>query len=545
MSLSPSGMIDRASAEITRCIMRIKKKKDGNNHSTTGTPTASTNNSVKQTPQPQSNTERHETTNNVGTPQKKPMNNQMGLGNIIMMGTPTRKLNHISGNYTTNPSPRSKMNFSSNLMMDSQFLSFLFTKYFHGLDKLVLPLVCKYWRDTTYGLTREYWDKELVPVLNCKEIRHELLNCAGVRRRFYSAVHKRGCGHVKLILEPKVSNILGFTSCEWRGKYIKSGLNIEQRIINFCRFTGLKLLGATDEDAEDVLIHFSQGSSLIQTLKLYNSSLTDKGLYSLLDHLSIVENLELVSCNEITEDGITKALPVNLSNIVILDCIHVADLVFSSVAKLPCLRSFTIQAYHVTDAALSSFNSKLNLNLTTLKLNSCWELTNQAILHIVSSLPHLETLSLSGCSKVTDEGIEILAENLTVLKSLDLSWCSRITDSSLECIACDLVSLQQLILDRCTLVTDLGIGYLATMSSLRLLSIRWCSSIRDQAVHHIISIKKLQYLSIAGCTNISAGTLCSLSSLRELRELELTNCGVTPSVIQFLRNTLQHCLVIE
>ena len=124
----------------------------------------------------------------------------------------------------------------------------------------------------------------------------------------------------------------------------------------------MKLLCATDEDAEDVMIHFSQGSSLIQTLKLYNSSLTDKGLYSLLDHLSSVEHLELVSCNEITEDGIIKALPINLSSIVILDCIHVADVVFSAVAKLPRLQSFTIQVsqksqYKINMIGLPSLHS--------------------------------------------------------------------------------------------------------------------------------------------------------------------------------------------
>ena len=127
-----------------------------------------------------------------------------------------------------------------------------------------------------------------------------------------------------------------------------------------------------------------------------------------------------------------------------------------------------------------SFNQKTNCNLTTLKLDSCWELTNQTVLHIginnflnhkynfrhfhfridcsrfnvhiifciVSGLPTLRHLSLSGCSKITDEGIEILAENLTHLRTLDLSWGPRITDASLECIACDLVCLEELILDR-------------------------------------------------------------------------------------------------
>jgi len=63
---------------------------------------------------------------------------------------------------------------------------------------------------------------------------------------------------------------------------------------------------------------------------------------------------------------------------------------------------------------------------------------------------------------------------------------------------------------RCSLVSDLGIGYLATMSSLRVLSLRWCS-IRDASVHHIISMKRLQYLSLAG-KFISCVFCCYISS---------------------------------
>ena len=221
-------MIDRASAEITRCIMRIKKKKDGSNNSNntnSGTSAGSPNNSntnkapnspnlhhhhqhsdKQQQPQQQQQQQHHHNqqgdSNSVtSTPQKKCYNSQMGLGNIIMMGTPTRKLNHCVpgagsasgvGTYGTSQSPKSKMNFGGNLIMDSIFLGYLFKKYFYGLDKLVLPQVCKYWRDTTYALGKDYWDNEVLPVLNCKEIRHELLNGAGVRRRFYQALHKRG-----------------------------------------------------------------------------------------------------------------------------------------------------------------------------------------------------------------------------------------------------------------------------------------------------------------------------------------------------------------
>lgn len=83
---------------------------------------------------------------------------------------------------------------------------------------------------------------------------------------------------------------------------------------------------------------------MIQSLKITSSSLTDKGIYNLLDHLISLKQLELSSCNELTEDGIINALPKKLEKLVIYDCIHVADLVVSFVAKsLPYLSDFTLQ----------------------------------------------------------------------------------------------------------------------------------------------------------------------------------------------------------
>ncbi|ODN01328.1 F-box/LRR-repeat protein 16 [Orchesella cincta] len=525
-------MIDRASAEISKCIMRLKRnnKKPPEippkpNSVATGPNNSHSNNAFFQ----QNNV--HPTPGigasggGSGVDSSSILNRHGGVavlphhiatlsgggGGAFMSGgsagsltsTPTtpRRIATL-----TRKTPKHNKRFrmvvnSSQLCMDEEFLKYIFGNYFSGSEKLILPTVCRKWRDTSYGMGRSFWG-ELIPVLKCKELRgiRADLN-AGIRRRFYGGLIKRG-------------------------------------------FASLKLHSATDDDAEDVMIHYPQGAALVETLKISSSSLTDKALFNLLDHLQSLQDLELMSCNEITEDGLNAALPKKLRRLVISDCIHVADVSVSYIARtLICLSSFEIQAYHVTDTALAAFNPKNNSALTTLKLTSCWELTNQTVLHIVSGLPQLRNLSLSGCSKITDEGVEVLAENLHLLKILDLSWCPRVTDASLECIACDLNCLETLILDRCSLVSDLGIGYLATMSSLRVLSLRWCS-IRDASVHHIISMKRLQYLSLAGCTSIAPSTLCSLSTLRNLKELELTNCGVTPQVLHFLHNTL-NCVIIE
>nr|CAD7428269.1 unnamed protein product [Timema monikensis] len=257
--------------------------------------------------------------------------------------------------------------------------------------------------------------------------------------------------------------------------------------------------------------------------------------------------LELAGCNEITEAGLWACLTPRVVSLTLTDCINVADEAVGAVAQLlPSLYEFSLQAYHVTDAALGYFSPKQSNSLSILRLQSCWELTNHGVVNIVHSLPNLTVLSLSGCSKITDEGVELIAENLQKLRSLDLSWCPRITDAALEYIACDLNLLEELTLDRCVHVTDIGVGYISTMLSLSALFLRWCSQVRDFGLQHLCGMRNLQVLSLAGCPLLTSSGLSSLIQLRHLQELELTNCpGASRELFEYLREHLPRCLVIE
>ncbi|XP_018570000.1 F-box/LRR-repeat protein 16 [Anoplophora glabripennis] len=384
------------------------------------------------------------------------------------------------------------------LMMDDKFLTKFFL-YFSACERCVLARVCTRWRDILYRSPR-YWSG-LVPVLQCREMR----GCQGNERaRLYSSLLRR-------------------------------------------EFHSLCLMGASDEDALDLVNTFPLASKHIHTLSLRCSSITDRGLESLLDHLQALYELELAGCNEITEAGLWACLNPRIVSLTLTDCINVADEAVGAVAQLlPALYEFSLQAYHVTDAALGYFSPKQSNSLNVLRLHSCWEITNHGVVNIVHSLPNLTVLSLSGCSKITDDGVELIAENLQKLRSLDLSWCPRITDAALECIACDLNQLEELTLDRCVHITDIGIGYISTMLSLSSLYLRWCSQIRDFGLQHLCGMRNLQILSLAGCPLLTSSGLSSLIQLRHMRELELTNCpGASKELFDYLREHLPRCLVIE
>ncbi|CAD7081261.1 unnamed protein product [Hermetia illucens] len=384
------------------------------------------------------------------------------------------------------------------LFQDERFLSKFFL-YFNSYDRRVLAQVCTRWRDILYRSPR-YWSG-LLPTLQCRELRQVP---SQDRVKLYNSLVRRG-------------------------------------------FHALCLIGAQDEDALDIVHSFPLASKHIHSLSLRCSSISDRGLEALLDHLQSLFELELAGCNEVTEAGLWACLTPRIVSLSLADCINIADEAVGAVAQLlPSLYEFSLQAYHVTDAALGYFSPKQSHSLSILRLQSCWELTNHGIVNIVHSLPHLTVLSLSGCSKVTDDGVELIAENLQKLRALDLSWCPRITDASLEYIACDLNQLEELTLDRCVHITDIGVGYISTMLSLTALFLRWCSQVRDFGLQHLCSMRNLQVLSLAGCPLLTSSGLSSLIQLRHLQELELTNCpGASQELFEYLHEHLPRCLIIE
>ncbi|XP_037287223.2 uncharacterized protein LOC119180184 [Rhipicephalus microplus] len=398
---------------------------------------------------------------------------------------------------------------AAEMLSDPEFLSRLFS-HFRGRERLPLASVCRAWRDAAYD--PRHW-RDMAASLRCRELR---LETADVRRRILESLERRGLDAVVLV-------------------------------------------GATDDDLADIV---SLGAALLSRARIVAlrcSSVSDRGLESLLAAAPRVSSLELFGCNELTDAGLWAALRPTVTSLTLADCINVADETLAAVAQLlPALRELNLQAYHVTDASLAHLGGlgggshhhhqqhHPQSQLVILRLRSCWELTNQGLVQLVQAVPQLRELSLSGCTKISDDGVELLAENMRQLRILDLSWCPRITDASLEFIACDMTQLQQLTLDRCMQITDVGLGYLSTIPNLSVLYLRWCTQIRDYGVEHLCTMKSLRILSLAGCPHITTQALTALSQLRQLQELELTNCpGATAGLLAFLHEQLPHCLVID
>ena len=216
-----------------------------------------------------------------------------------------------------------------------------FFQLFSGAEVCCLAQVCRAWRDVLYQ--PRFW-RSLRPVLNCRDIRESTNSEPGAaRRRYLHSLQLRACD-------------------------------------------SLALLHASDEDLCDLTHGFPAAHKCLRWLSLQCGRVSDKGLEQTLDQLQGLHQLELSGCNDVTDAGLWACLSPRIVSLSVSDCINVADETVAAVAQLlPSLYELNLQAYHVSDAALSYFSSKQSAGLSILRLHSCWELTNHAVLNIGKS----------------------------------------------------------------------------------------------------------------------------------------------------------------
>lgn len=166
------------------------------------------------------------------------LNSKSNAGNLQMIASSTpqslRKHHHSQSSLPAPPLPTT----IQQLMLDDRFLNQFFL-YFSSIDRCTLAQVCTKWHDVLYRSPR-YWSG-LVPVVQTRELR---MSASQDRIKLYNSLIRRG-------------------------------------------FHSISLLGATDDDALDIVHSFPLASKHIHSLSLRCSSVSDRGLEALLDHLQV------------------------------------------------------------------------------------------------------------------------------------------------------------------------------------------------------------------------------------------------------------------
>lgn len=243
-SISAQGVVERASAELSKRINGLGLRK--HHHGKTSVMERVTNvlcgNSSNNAPI--NAPEKPSRVGGVGNTGKTQLHQQQNL-------TTTNKMNSGVGSSTSSqqntpqlirkiqpviiPPPITTID---GLFQDEIFLSKFFL-YFNSMERCTLAQVCHRWREILYRNHR-YWSG-LLPILPCRELRQM----------------------------PNQDRVKLYNTLVWRG------------------FHCMCLLGATDDDAIDVIHHFKLASKNIHSLSLRCSSISDRGLETLLDHLQV------------------------------------------------------------------------------------------------------------------------------------------------------------------------------------------------------------------------------------------------------------------
>lgn len=165
------------------------------------------------------------------------MNNMGGSGVAgDCVGSTQKRLNTDLSNWNWNG--KSNISTMEQLFQDERFLNTFFG-YFSPTERLTLAQVCTRWRDILYRSPLNF--RNIVPTMPCRELR-QMSNQDRVK--MYNSVIRRG-------------------------------------------FTAIGLLGATDEDAIDIVHSFPLATKHIHSLSLRCASVSDRGLEALLDHLQV------------------------------------------------------------------------------------------------------------------------------------------------------------------------------------------------------------------------------------------------------------------
>ena len=155
-----------------------------------------------------------------------------------------------------------------------------------------------------------------------------------------------------------------------------------------------------------------------------------------------------------------------------LNLTSVSDVSFQKIVKLFCrLEEFSISSFALKAPSLQSLQECTYLQSLSISFNRHM---NDQVLEAIAPL-QLTSLNISLCDQITDKGIQIISENFKRLKTLNIRFCS-ITDIAFVSIA-KLANLEQLSLSGTMLSSQISWDVLSTLPNLQQLDLHSCKEL--------------------------------------------------------------------
>jgi Leucine-rich repeat (LRR) protein len=249
-------------------------------------------------------------------------------------------------------------------------------------------------------------------------------------------------------------------------------------------------------------------AATLRKLNLFDTDATDADLEQLVG-LRTLEELTLVGCAEVTNDGVRNLTALPKLRVLYLSGPNISDDALRSVGELKSLVELHLNGPNFGDEGLVHLTKLTGLTILDLQGTQ----VTDAGLHQLSSMTRLERLNLTGTA-ITEAGLARIAK-LVNLRQLQLSG-PEIGDADLSHLS-RLTGLQSLTLLAAGL-TDAGLKQLGRLTQLEQLDLRFCEGISDVG-------------------------LPALQRLTHLREIDLRGTHLCGEAVADLKQTLHECTV--
>ena len=401
--------------------------------------------------------------------------------------------------------------------------------------------------------------------LPCLEIL-ELISCKQLTNKGLLQIIKL-CGSTLRSLDIQGTNITGENLSEFKGTLpCLENLNMRvcKQLTDYGLMQFLQLCGST-----------------LKSLNLSETNITGENLPEFKGTLPCLENLEMGSCEQLTNKGMLYILELCGSKLRYLN-ISGTEITGENMSgykvKLPCLEKMNMRVCkQLTDYGLMKFLQLCGSTLKSLNLSET-NITGENLTEFKGTLPCLENLNLISCKQLTDNGLLLILQLCgSTLRSLDIQY-ANITGENLSEFKGNLPCLKNLNFGCCRQLTENGLlqflkvcgstltsldiedtnitgenlsKYMSTLPCLENLNLLYCEQLTDKGLLQILQLCgiTLRFLNISE-TNITGenlseykGILPCLENLN-IRSSRLTNSSLL-QILQLCGSSLSSLDISE
>ncbi|KAM8774048.1 uncharacterized protein V5649_016747 isoform 3-T3 [Rhynchonycteris naso] len=207
------------------------------------------------------------------------------------------------------------------------------------------------------------------------------------------------------------------------------------------------------------------------------------------------------------------------------------------------LRALDLSGTGLLPEGLQALGQVAGLQLQELSLQSCRDLSTEAVAALCHQQPGLTSLDLSGCSELADRALVAVSRGLQHLQRLSLRKLQRLTDAGCTALGA-LRELRSLDMAECCLVSGRGLAQAlgsvhGALPALATLSLAYCSSLKPhlELEHQALSpkdpspqpqgpsllmLQALQELDLTACSKLTDASVAKVLQFPQLRQLSLS-----------------------